>query len=243
MATYKPRTTAPSTTDKNFIHYTKGGYNYCIEIKDGSCLPNCVGYAWGRWRELLGKYHNLSRRNAEMWWGNTDDGYKRGQTPKLGAVLCWAKGKVGNKEDGAGHVAIVEQINADGSIVISNSDYSGRRFYTRTMKAPYSLGNKYTFQGFIYPPVEFEIEKPSYNKGNYEVDCDLLNVRTGPGTNFAKKTFKQLTVNAQNQIKKLNNGKSANGYVKGVRCTISKVENNWGETPSGWICLDYCKKF
>ena len=150
---YTPRLTEPSTSDKNYIQYGRGGYNYCIQIRNGSCLPNCVGYAWGRWRELLGKKHNLSTKNAESWWGNTSDGYKRGQTPQLGAVMCWRKGQAGNTYDGAGHVAIVEKINSDGSITCSNSDYSGRRFYTRTMKSPYSLGKSYTFQGFIYLPV------------------------------------------------------------------------------------------
>ena len=156
MAVYKPRTTAPSKTDKNYIKTTHGGYNYCIKIgSDGSCLPNCVGYAWGRWRELLGDYHKLSRGNAENWWANKD-GYERGQTPRLGAICCWRKGQAGNAADGAGHVAIVEQINPDGSIIISQSNYGGTRWEMKTKKAPYSLGANYTFQGFIYLPIKFE---------------------------------------------------------------------------------------
>lgn len=162
MAKYTPRLTAPSTTDKNWIHYSKGGYNYCIEIKNGSCLPNCVGYAWGRWREILGKKHKLSLNNAENWWGNTADGYKRGQIPKVGAIMCWRKGKAGVSSDGAGHVAVVEKINSDGSVTYSNSNYSGTRFFTKTSKAPYALGSSaYVFQGFIYLPIEFEEDKPS----------------------------------------------------------------------------------
>lgn len=158
MATFKPRTTAPSTKDKNWIHTSAGGYNSCIHIKNGSVLPNCVGYAWGRARELLGKDPKLSRANAENWWGY-NDGYKRGQTPKLGAIICWRKGKTGVSSDGAGHVAVVEKINADGSILTSNSDYGGRRFYTKTYKAPYTISSAYTFQGFIYLPMDFEEPK------------------------------------------------------------------------------------
>lgn len=159
MTTYTPRLKAPSTTNKNYLHYSKGGYNHCIHIKNGSCLPNCVGYAWGRWRELLGKKHNLSKANAENWWSNTSDGYERGQTPKVGAVMCWRKGKAGNSSDGAGHVAIVEKINSDGSVTYSNSNYGGTRFYTKTLKAPYKLGSAYTFQGFIYLPITFDEPK------------------------------------------------------------------------------------
>lgn len=240
MAKFVQQTEAPSSTDKNYIHYTKGGYNYCIEIKNGSCLPNCVGYAWGRWREILGKKPALSRANAENWWGYTQDGYKRGQTPKLGAVVCWRKGKVGVESDGAGHVGIVEKITLD-SVVVSMSAYGGTRWFTRTFKKGSYDYNSFVFQGFIYLPIEFE-EDASYKAGDYEVTCDLLNVRAGAGTSFAKKTFSQLTANAQKQIKKLSNGKMPNGYVKGVQCTVSQVKNNWGKTPSGWICLDYCKK-
>lgn len=152
---YKPRLTAPSSTDKNWIKDTKGGYNKCLLISGNSCLPNCVGYAWGRWRELLGKDPKLSTGNAENWFTHTKDGYKRGSTPELGAVICWRKGEAGQASDGAGHVAIVEKINTDGSIVTSNSAYGGSRFYTKTLKKPYSLGGTYHFQGFIYIPIDF----------------------------------------------------------------------------------------
>lgn len=149
-SSYVPRLNEPTTTDKNYINQGFGGYNYCINISNGSCLPNCTGYAWGRWRELLGEYHNLSRSNACDWWGNTSDGYKRGQTPQLGAVMCWRGGS-----DGYGHVAIVEQVNADGSVVSSNSAYCGSRFYTETLASPYNFSG-YTFQGFIYIPISFD---------------------------------------------------------------------------------------
>jgi surface antigen len=157
---YTPRLTAPSSSDKNWIHYTAGGYNYCIKIYGDSCLPNCVGYAWGRWRELLNKKHNLSCRNAELWYENTADGYKRGQTPKLGAVICWE-----GKGDLAGHVAIVEKVYADGSILTSNSGYKSTYFYTSTIKPPYNIGSNYKFQGFIYNPNDYEENTMKYKIG------------------------------------------------------------------------------
>lgn len=156
-ATYEPRLSAPSSNDKNWIHYTAGGFNYCIKIYGNSCLPNCVGYAWGRWRELLGKFHNLSRMNAEDWWGHTSDGYERGLTPRLGAVICWRRGRLWDDSDGAGHVAIVERINPDGSITCSNSAYYSTYFYLSNHYPPYSFG-LYEFQGFIYNPLSFTPE-------------------------------------------------------------------------------------
>lgn len=158
---YKKRLTEPSTTDKHWLKKGKveGALNECIEIKNGSCLPNCVGYAWGRFYEITGTRPSLSRGNAENWYGHKDS-YKRGQEPKLGAVICWRKGKAGNQSDGAGHVAIVEEIKSDGSIVISQSSYGGKRFSTKTYKKPYEIGGTYKFQGFIYSPIEFEEPKP-----------------------------------------------------------------------------------
>lgn len=184
MSKYNARLTEPSTSDKSWIKSTKGGYNYCIEIKNGSCLPNCVGYAWGRWRELLGKYHNLSRGNAENWYGNTGDGYKRGSTPKLGAVICWRKGKAGNSNDGAGHVAIVEKINSDGSILISESGYNSYRFKTRTLNKSnnyFYVSSSYVFQGFIYLPIEFEEEVAKPTKSVEEVAKEVIDGKWGNG--------------------------------------------------------------
>ncbi len=160
MANFIPRLKAPEKTDKHYLHTSAGGVNECVHIKNGSVLPNCVGYAWGRWYELLGKEPKLSKSNAEVWF-RKEDGYERGLVPKLGAVICWGKGVVGVGKDGAGHVAIVEQTNADGSIVTSNSGYGGSRWYKKTIKPPYTLKG-YDFQGFIYLPMEFDAPQVIY---------------------------------------------------------------------------------
>lgn len=147
----KPRTTAPSETNKYYIHISNGGYNKCIKISGKSCLPNCVGYAYGRFMEIAGKTTcKLPMCNAEDWWNNSA-AYKKGKTPKLGAVMCFAKGKAGKESDGCGHVLIVEKIYKDGSILCSQSGYNYKRFYTTKFKKPYSLAG-YKFQGFIYNP-------------------------------------------------------------------------------------------
>lgn len=171
---FKKRTAAPSASDKHWIHTSRGGLNECIEINhSGSCLPNCVGYAWGRFYEITGKRPALSRANAENWYGYTADGYQRSQTPALGAVVCWRKGKAGVAADGAGHVAIVEEVKSNGDIVTSNSAYGGTRFYMKTVTkaSGYAIGSAYTFQGFILPPTSFSsgsnstVNKPVNVKG------------------------------------------------------------------------------
>ena len=122
----------------------------------GYGLPNCTCYAWGRWFEESDTDHNytpvptLSTGNAEDWYGYVQDGYERGQTPKLGAVACWADGPF----SGDGHVAVVEQIDPDtGVITCSNSAYGGQYFYLTHLSPPdYLPAAGYVFQGFIYNP-------------------------------------------------------------------------------------------
>lgn len=165
-----PRTAAPSATNKFYIKAGKGGYNRAMEIntKTHSCLPNCVGMVHGRWLESQGqtnysKYDKLPTGNAENYYPYKKDGYKRGQTPKVGAIICWRKGKAGVANDGAGHVAFVEEVKANGDVVTSNSAYGGTRYYLKTYKKSknYYMGSKYVFQGFIYNPCDFS-EKQYY---------------------------------------------------------------------------------
>lgn len=129
MAVYVPRTTAPTGSEKWWRRPEAGGVNPCININNGVVLPNCVGFAWGRFSEIIGTPCSLPTANAGDWW-ELVRGYDKGQTPKLGSVIVW--GKAGE----AGHVAIVEQINSDGSILTSNSAYAGTWFYMQTVYPP-----------------------------------------------------------------------------------------------------------
>lgn len=120
----------------------------------GYGLPNCTCYAWGRFWEISdpGTQYvnrpNLSLRDAGQWFGYTQDGYERGQSPRLGAVACFSR-----NGGGSGHVAIVEEIRSNGDIVTSNSAYNSTYFYLSNLSASngYNTSN-YTFQGFIYNP-------------------------------------------------------------------------------------------
>lgn len=85
-----------------------------------------------------------------------------------------------------------------------------------------------------------------YSTGRYKVSRvsknSVLNVREGASTRYFAKTWRQLSPNARKQ-NGANGNYYANGYKNGVVFTVSKVSGNWGLSPSGWICLDYCTKY
>ena len=153
------RYNAPDPDDKYYIHTSGGGYNKCIRITGYSVLANCVGYAYGRFMQCGGVTTcTLSTGDAENWW-DYPDGYARGQTPRPGAVMCWRKGAAHYGEDGRGHVEVVEQVNPDGSVITTGSDFGGTRWYRHTRTKPYAI-NGQSFQGFIYNPYIAETKIP-----------------------------------------------------------------------------------
>lgn len=130
---YEPRLSAPYgepyyTSELNA--YSQTGYG----------MPNCVAYAYGRVYELNGEAPEINRGNAGEWWFiNKYNGYyESGNEHRLGAVACWSN-----------HVAVVESINDDGSLTLSESHWGGNYFNTVTYYDMYSHYGQ-TFYGYIY---------------------------------------------------------------------------------------------
>lgn len=108
--------------------------------------PHLGGYANEKFAYGYCTWYAASRRpvtwtgNAWEWYGNARaQGYPVGQTPQPGAIMVtW--------ESWVGHVAYVEQVNADGSWVVSEMNYKGWGIIsTRTIR-PGSV----PLLGFIY---------------------------------------------------------------------------------------------
>ena len=158
---FKIRKVAPAATNKWYIKTTKGGYNKAMMINrtTGSVLPNCCGLVHGRWLECTGITDPAKDRlylgNAENYYHYTNDGYKRSQTPKPGAIGCYKNIRTGN-----GHVIFVESVAADGTITFSESAYDGFTYQYRTMKKPYKYSDRYQLQGFILNPYVKEKTEP-----------------------------------------------------------------------------------
>lgn len=152
---YEPRLTAPSSS----IPYYSRELN--VYAQTGTPMPNCVAYAYGRVYEMNGEAPLITHGSAGDWYFiNKSHGYyEYGSEPKLGAVACWSR-----------HVAVVEKINDNGSITLSESHWGGRYFNTVTysnMKSHYGqtfYGYIYTYNGGVEEPevVENEPEPMSF---------------------------------------------------------------------------------
>lgn len=227
---FTPRLSAPSYSDPNF--YSQNPF-----YQSGYGMPNCTCYAWGRFKEILGSKPKLSLSNAENWWGH-NDGYERGQSPRLGAVMCWRRGQAGKSSDGAGHVGTVEQINGN-KIVVSMSAWKGTRFYTKTFTIGSYNYSGLTFQGFIYNPAvpaTASTSAPSYAVGQTLTLHANMKVRTGAGTNYRWKKRTELTSDGQKHAQ----NQTYAVLIKGTRVSVLQVKTSgsdvWIRIPSGWVC-------
>ena len=155
------RTSKPGAVNKFYITTSKGGYSTCIQGSptDSQCnvLANCVGYACGRFNEIIGsmKYPSLNC-NAENFIERAKAaGLSVGNTPKVGAIMCWMKGSTLSGSDGAGHVAVVEAVYDNNHVYTSESGYGSSAFWNShryNTNGRWGLGSGYTFRGFIYNP-------------------------------------------------------------------------------------------
>lgn len=155
------RSSKPGKGNKFYITKSKGGYSTCIQGKptDKYCnvLSNCVGYACGRFNEIIGKmkYPSLNC-NAENFIERAKSlGLKVVSYPVVGGIMVWQKGSTLNGKDGAGHVEVVEKYINKTTIYTSASNYGGTAFYnakrTNSNKR-WGLGAGYKFRGCIVNP-------------------------------------------------------------------------------------------
>ena len=171
---FVPRLTKPEKGNPYYTTITSGGYSLAIVGKptdpDCNVLSNCVGYAYGRFNEIggYGRMKYLQPVNAENFIEYAG-GLKTGKTPKVGACMVWRKGPTLSNSDGAGHVAIVEKVINDTTIVTSESAYGSTAFYTMTRykgNGNWGMNSPYTFLAFIYNPAVEEGGEQSVTSEN-----------------------------------------------------------------------------
>lgn len=184
---FKPRLTKPESGNPYYNRIATGGYSGAImgspRCDGADVLANCVGYAAGRFNEIIGKgkfaYFQYPPNAEDFYDTAIAAGLKVGTKPQLGAIICWAKGKTWTSADGAGHVAVVEEIKSDGSIITSESGYGCTNPFWTTHRyresGNWGQSTAYRFLGFIYQP-EQQAERV-IRKGDKGADVELMQAR------------------------------------------------------------------
>lgn len=159
--------------DKKYYNKKPKGWSPCIygnkKHRDHNLnvLPNCVGWATGRFNQLgqWGKCKYLGNTNAENFTNFCKkQRLELGQEPKVGACMVWeGKGKL------AGHVAIVEEVISSKKVTTSESGWSAKKSYWTSTRKKGSTNNwgggkNLKFKGFIYNPAELD-----YQDGTYKI--------------------------------------------------------------------------
>ena len=106
--------------------------NYNVKAGNAYAWGNCTWYAYNR-RPDIGSFWG----NASTWAVSARAaGYRVDQTPTVGAIAQW-NAYANSYIWGYGHVAIVEAVNGDGTITISDMNYAGKLnvVSTRTISA------------------------------------------------------------------------------------------------------------
>lgn len=164
----KIRNTQPKN-NKYYIRKVTGGLNGAVAgeptIKGANVLCNCVGGANGRFNEIINdpdlkgvekafKYQLVC--NAENFIESAKaQGLKISSVPTVGGIMVWQKGATLKGSDGAGHVAVVEEIYDDGSILTSESGWNAWAWKTvrRTNdNGRWGQNSAYKFRGCIINP-------------------------------------------------------------------------------------------
>lgn len=182
---FKPRLTRPEAGNKYYIRKASGGYSHAIKgsptDKDCDVLHNCVGYAAGRFHEIANRpqFDLVDAVNAENMFNNAKaHGLKTGSDPQLGALIIWQKGATLSGSDGAGHVAVVEQINSDGSIITSESGYGCKNAFWTTHRerggGNWGENTSYKFLGFVYQPNPVTPVQRALRKGDSGSDVESM---------------------------------------------------------------------
>lgn len=159
----KPQTTLPNKNNPFYNTTSNGGYSWCIQGKptqDGlNVLDNCVGWSCARFNQIYStetgyqgmKYPQLNC-NAENFIARAKSiGLSYQNDPCLGGIMVWE----GISKNNAGHVASVEQINADGSVLTSESGWNHFAFdnFTRYKgNGNWGLNSNFKYLGCIINP-------------------------------------------------------------------------------------------
>lgn len=244
---FTKRTTKPSG-NKFYITVDKGGYSQCIKGNPtdpkANVLSNCVGYATGRFNEIIGKMkYPKFYTNAENFIEVAKSyGLEISNKPTLGGIMVMQKGSTLKGSDGAGHVFIVEEIYNDNHIYTSESGWGCRAFWNAhryNTNGRWGMGSGYKFRGCIKnPAVKEEVKKenkPSASSGSYDLTkytdvqlaCMVWQNKFGTGE-IRKKSLGTRYKKVQSLVEK-SVGKSKDSNITINALAKEVINRKWGD--------------
>lgn len=257
----KTRTTKPNN-NPYYITTDKGGFSRCIKgkptDKGANVLANCVGYANGRFAEIMDenkiKYQFIMNaenfvKYAKQW------GLEIINEPSVGGIMVFEGIDTKDKKR-AGHVLVVEENCGKNIVFTSESSYGGKAFFNKVRNKKennWGMGKYYKYLGCIVNPKigkDVWIEEEFKSGCNYQTTSDMY-VRYGPSTKFGVKLVKDLTKDGQKNATSKNPNALAVYKDGTIYTAIDVIKNNdgtWAKTPSGYVCMKgssgkvYCHK-
>lgn len=165
----KIRTECPKKNNKYYNNKKHGGLSDAVNgypmISGLTVLDNCVGWANSRFNEvcndpnlegIVKKFKYQLVCDAEDFIESAKrQGLKISPTPIEGGIMVWQKGATLSPKDGAGHVAVVERVYDDGTILTSESGWASWTFKTvrrDNNNGRWGQNSAYKFRGCIINP-------------------------------------------------------------------------------------------
>lgn len=225
--------------------------------EDSNVTPNqgdIIFYDWDKkdgWPEHVGIVESVSGNQITVIEGNKSDAVAR-RTIAVGnaSIRGYGVPKYNNgavdqqptppKQDNSVNYKV--RVNTPSGVNCRNAPngakvkaYANGTELTITQE---SNGWGYTGEGWVSLQycTKFQ-DSVAQNLGTYEVIASDLSVRTGPGINYPRKTYAELSTDAKKH------DYDKDGCLnKGTRVTVKEWSNGWARIPSGWVSGDYLKK-
>lgn len=216
-------------------------------------LDKCFGIKAGAWGNAKDYYENFNNVSA-LKTNFTKIANTPSFIPQKGDICVW--GKNVSDSHNYGHIAIATGEGNTSEFYTYDQNWGGKPM--KKVKHKYSafLGvlrpkDQTPFKGTTTTPTKTTLTPTNpYKVGDVITLTTNVNVRTGAGTSYAKKTVSQLTADGKKNATSTS-GSAIATLKTGTKATILAVKlvgsDIWAQIPSGWICLryngkDYAKK-
>lgn len=213
VSDFKPMLSLPEAGNPYYNTKSVGGYSPCIigniprgaKVRTGykglNTLPNCTALATARFNEIGGygyiKYFNYPYYARDFVRAARQQGLEVTQKPTLGGILVWGGGKSGD-----GHVAPVEILYDDGSVLTAESEWNGVPFrnYHRYIgdgnwrQGCYWMNSSYNYLGCVKNPAvkEDEVTYEQWKEFMKQYEAERAQE---PASNYAKASLEWVEQN------------------------------------------------